>query len=67
MNEKIYNALWAFTKEHRTYRCDNPYGTVPVGILNLYQQEAAVPLELKTAAEVEEALECIRNALRYAF
>lgn len=67
MTERIYNDLWTFAKAHKDYRCDNPYGTVPVGILNLYQQEAPAPLELKTAADVEEALECIRNALKYAF
>ena len=67
MTESIYNSLWTFAKEHKDYRCDNPYGSVPVGILNLYQQEATVPLPLRTSVEVEEALQCIRNALKYAF
>ena len=67
MNEHTYNALWNFTKERRNYRSDNPGETIPVAILNLYQQEAAVPLSLCTSIDVEEALQCIRNALKYAF
>lgn len=67
MTEKIYNALWEFTKQHRTYRDPDPNIPQPVAILYLYQEEAITPLPLKTAMDVEEACYCIKMALQHAF
>ena len=67
MTEQNYNLLWEFTKEHKNVRSDNPHEAQAITILNLYQDEAALPLKLNSAADVEEACQCIRMALMYAF
>jgi hypothetical protein len=66
MTEACYNMLWEFTKEHKSYRSSNPNEPQAVAILDLYQEEAAIPIQLRTAADTEEALQCIRMALLYA-
>lgn len=67
MTERNYNLLWEFTKEHKNMRSDNPHEAQVVTIFNLYQQEATIPLPTTSAADVEEALQCIRMALMHAF
>lgn len=67
MTEQNYNLLWEFTKAHKDVHSTNPHEAQAVTILNLYQDEAAMPLRLNSAADVEEACQCIRMALMYAF
>lgn len=66
MNERNYNLLWEFAKQHRDYHSANPNEPQTVSILYLYQEEAVIPLNLSSAADVEEACHCIRMALQYA-
>lgn len=67
MTEKIYDALWEFTKLHKDDVSVNPNESKILAILTLYQDSAEVPLSLKTAIDIEEACQCIRMALKYAF
>lgn len=67
MTEQNYNLLWEFTKLHKDVRSQNPNEAQAITILNMYQDEASMPLRLNSAADVEEACQCIRMALLYAF
>lgn len=67
MTERNYNLLWEFAKEHKEVHSSNPQDAQVVTILNLYQENAPIPLPLHSAADVEEACQCIRMALLYAF
>lgn len=67
MNEAIYDALWQFTLEHKDIMVSSIHETKAVAILRLYQSDAPVPLTLDSASMVEEAIDCIRMALQFAF
>lgn len=66
MTEQIYDALWAFTKEHKDYHGENNEPQ-PLAILSLYNEQSDIPIRLKTAADIEEALQCIRMSLKFSF
>jgi hypothetical protein len=66
LTEQLYDALWAFTKEHKDYTGDKNEPQ-PLAILSLFNEQADASLRLRTAADVEEACQCIRMSLKFSF